>query len=146
MAQAIGLVLSGTLIAGAAMAGETPKAAPTQTVSVQGVQVAIDPATGRLREPTAAERAKLSQALLQRSASGSKSSLATGGRPRTEAEARSTFVKTRLSSGATVTRVTVPQNLMNSVVAERLPDGSVSVHHDDGQAHTNQAKAPEVTR
>ena len=139
LAQAFGLALSGTLVAGAAMAGETPKAEPVQTVMVQGVQVAIDPATGRLREPTAAERARLSAAMLQ-----PKSSLVAGGRPRTEAEARSTFVKTHLSSGATVTRVTVPQSLTNSVVAERMPDGGLNVHHDDG--HPSQAKAPEVTR
>lgn len=142
LAQALGLVLTGIFtVATAAQAAETPQATAPQTVMVQGVQVAIDPSTGRLREPTAAERAALSKAF-QVNASKSASLSA---QPRTAADAKSTFRTVSLSNGVHARAVRVPQELMSSVVAERQPDGSVSIHHDD---HGVQAapKAPEATR
>ncbi|HVI56466.1 MAG TPA: hypothetical protein VM621_15590 [Luteibacter sp.] len=146
LAQAIGLVLTGVFtVAGAVHAAETPQtnapAAAPQTVMVQGVQVAIDPATGRLREPTAEQRAALSKAFQIRS---TKASLLSG-QPRTATEARSTFRTVNLANGVRAKAVRVPQELMSSVVAERAPDGTISVHHDD---HGVQAApiAPEVTR
>lgn len=142
LAQALGLVLTGIFtVATAAQAAETPQATAPQTVMVQGVQVAIDPSTGRLREPTAAERAALSKAF-QVNASKSASLSA---QPRTAADAKSTFRTVSLGNGVHAKAVRVPQELMSSVVAERQPDGSVSIHHDD---HGVQAapKAPEVTR
>ncbi len=142
LAQALGLVLTGIFtVAGAASAAETSPAAAPQTVMVQGVQVAIDPSTGRLREPTAAERASLSKAF--QASGGNAASLST--QPRTAAEARSTFRTLSLGNGVHARSVRVPQELMNSVVAESMPDGSVAVHHDDHgvQPATN---APEVTR
>ena len=143
LAQAMGLVLTGVFtLATAAQAAEAPKTAPPQTVVVQGVQVAIDPATGRLREPTAEERAALSKAFGAQNVSASKLS---AGQPRTAAEAKSTFRSVSLDNGVRAKAVRVPQELMSSVVAERQPDGSLSVHHDD---HGVQAapKAPEVVK
>lgn len=145
LAQAVGLVLTGVFtLATAAQAADAPKTAAPQTVVVQGVQVAIDPATGRLREPTAEERAALSKAfgVQQQSATASKLS---AGQPRTAVEAKSTFRSVSLSNGVRAKAVRVPQELMSSVVAERQPDGSLSVHHDD---HGVQAapKAPEVVK
>lgn len=142
LAQALGLVLTGIFtVAGAASAAETSPATAPQTVTVQGVQVAIDPSTGRLREPTAAERASLAKAF--QANGGNAASLST--QPRTAAEARSTFRTLSLGNGVHAKSVRVPQELMNSVVAERMPDGSIAVHHDDHgvQPATN---APEVTR
>lgn len=142
LAQALGLVLTGIFtVAGAAHAADTPQATQPQTVMVQGVQVAIDPSTGRLREPTAAERAALSKAFQVRS---SRASSLTA-QPLTAADAKSTFRTVSLGNGVRAKAVRVPQELMSSVVAERAPDGTLSVHHDD---HGVQAapKAPEVTR
>ncbi|MDQ7994434.1 MAG: hypothetical protein AAGC76_01130 [Luteibacter sp.] len=142
LAQALGLVLTGIFtVATAAQAAETPQVTAPQTVMVQGVQVAIDPSTGRLREPTAAERAALSKAFQVNA--GKSASLSA--RPRTAADAKSTFRTVSLGNGVHARAVRVPQELMSSVVAERQPDGSVSIHHDD---HGVQAapKAPEVTR
>jgi len=82
LAQALGLVLTGIFtVAGAASAAETSPATAPQTVMVQGVQVAIDPSTGRLREPTAAERASLAKAF--QANGGNAASLST--QPRTAA-------------------------------------------------------------
>jgi hypothetical protein len=142
LAQAVGLVLTGIFTSvGVASAAETPQTAAPQTVTVQGVQVAIDPSTGRLREPTAAERAALSKAFQIRSAKAA----SLNAQPRTAAEATSTFRTVSLGHGVRAKAVRLPQELMSSVVAERMPDGSLAVHHDD---HGIQAspKAPEVTR
>jgi hypothetical protein len=142
LAQALGLVLTGIFtVAGAAHAADTPQATAPQTVMVQGVQVAIDPSTGRLREPTAAERAALSKAF---QVNAGKASALTA-QPRTAADAKSTFRTVSLGNGVRAKSVRVPQELMSSVVAERMPDGSIAIHHDD---HGVQAapKAPEATR
>jgi len=141
-AQAFGLVLTGVFtLAGAAHAADQAITAAPQTVMVQGVQVAIDPATGRLREPTAAERAALSRAFeVQQSKVSSLSA-----QPRTAADAVSTFRTVNLANGVRAQAVRVPQELMSSVVAERNADGSVSIHHDDHGVHA-APKAPEVTR
>jgi hypothetical protein len=63
-----------TLACGTALAGQLAKAPPPKaalkqsSVVFQGVQVAIDPRAGLLREPTAAERKAPSKAMLQRQA------------------------------------------------------------------------------
>ena len=142
LAQALGLVLTGMFtMAGAAQAADTPQATQPQTVVVQGVQVAIDPSTGRLREPTAAERDALSKAFQVRSSKAASALSA----PRTAADARATFRTVNLGNGVRAKAVRVPQELMSSVVAERTADGKLVVHHDD---HGVQAAptAPEVTR
>jgi hypothetical protein len=135
--RAAGLVLGGWVaLAGAAHADDAHAPAPS-TVVVQGVQVAIDPATGRLREPTAAERAALAKAF---GVNASKSAQLMA-QPRTAADARSTFRTVSLSNGVHAKAVKVPQELMSNVVAERQADGSLRVHHDD---HTTTA--PEVVK
>jgi len=143
LAQAVGLVLTGMLIAGAAHAADKPSNPATPQVrAVQaGQQVAIDPATGKIRAPTDAERAAYSKAFQARQSRVS--SLST--QPRTNADAVKTMRKVTLRSGGKATGVRLPQERMSSVVATRAADGSISIHHDD---HGAQAapKAPEVTR
>jgi hypothetical protein len=143
LAQAIGLVLTGMLMVGAAQAAETPSTQTTPHVrAVQaGQQVAIDPATGAIRAPTDAERAAYSKAFQARQSRVS--SLST--QPRTNADAVKTMRKVTLHSGAKATGMRLPQERMTSVVATRAADGSISIHHDD---HGAQAapKAPEATR
>ncbi|NID16169.1 post-PEP-CTERM-1 domain-containing protein [Luteibacter yeojuensis] len=144
LAQALGLVLTGMFtVAGAAYAADTPAAqAKPQAASGQAMQVvAVDPSTGQLRAPTAAERAAFSKAAQTRQARVS----ALTGQPRTNADAAKTARKITLRNGAKVTGMRVPLERMSSVVATRAPDGSLSIHHDD---HGVQAapKAPEATR
>jgi hypothetical protein len=142
LAQAAGLVLTGVFaFAGAVQAADTPQAAAPQAVVVQGVQVAIDPSTGRLREPTAEERAALAKAFGATQLNARSASAA----PRTAAEARSTFRKVSLGKGINAEAVRVPEDMMSSVVAERLPDGSLSIHHDDHGVQAAPA-APEVVK
>ena len=152
MIQSAGMSLLGVLLSGAMPLWAAQQAAePPETVSVQGVQVAIDPTTGRLREPTAAERAALSQALLERArqrrglqASGS------GGtafvRPLTVQEAQATTRKLRLRSGVEVTGVDVPQSLVSSLVAEQQADGSLRIQHQSETTTHAEGKASEVTQ
>jgi hypothetical protein len=143
LAQAIGLVLTGMLMAGAAQAADTPSTQATPKVrAVQaGQQVAIDPVTGAIRAPTDAERAAYSKAFQARQ--NRVSSLST--QPRTNADARTTIRKVTLHSGAKATGIRLPQERMSSVVATRAADGSISIHHDDHGAQV-APKAPEVTR
>lgn len=142
LAPVIGLVLTGMFTVGAVHATDTPSTqkAP-RAIAAQGVQVAIDPATGKLREPTAAERAAYSKAFQARQSRGT--SLST--QPRTNADAMKTIRQINTRSGAHATGMRLPQERMSSVVAARAADGSVSIHHDD---HGAQAapKVPEVTR
>ncbi|MEO7073153.1 MAG: hypothetical protein ABI300_09450 [Rhodanobacter sp.] len=124
------LALAGLFMATTAQAVE-PSAATQEQVTVQGVQVAIDPATGQLVAPTAAQRAALSRAMLQR-ANNQPRTLDTLGQPaapRTEAEARATFRAIRLKSGHQAVGMALPESLMSSLVAERRADGSLSIHH-----------------
>ena len=142
MAQAFGLVLTGVFaFAGAVQAADQAVSTAPQTVMVQGVQVAIDPATGRLREPTAAERAALAKAFQVQQDKVS----ALSAQPHTAADARSTYRTVNLANGVSAQAVRVPQELMSRIVAERNADGSVSIHHDDHGVHA-APKAPEVTR
>jgi hypothetical protein len=143
LARAISLVLTGMLVVGAAQAADTPSAQATPKLrTVQaGQQVAIDPATGKIRAPTDAERAAYSKAFQARQSRVS--SLST--QPRTNADAKTTIRKVTLSSGAKATGMRLPQERMSSVVATRAADGSISIHHDDHGAQV-APKAPEVSR
>ena len=143
LAQAIGLVLTGMLMVGAAQAADTPQNQATPKVrAVQaGQQVAIDPVTGAIRAPTDAERAAYSKAFQARQSRVS--TLST--QPRTNADAKQTIRKVNLSSGGKATGMRLPQERMSSVVATRAADGSISIHHDDNGAQV-APKAPEVTR
>jgi hypothetical protein len=144
LAQAIGLVLTGIFtVAGAVHAAETPaiQATPQVRAVQAGQQVAIDPATGKIRAPTDAERAAYSKAFQARQ--NRVTSLST--QPRTNADAVKTARKVTLQSGAKATGMRLPQERMSSVVATRAADGSISIHHDDHGAQV-APKAPEVTR
>lgn len=147
--QVLSLTFAGPLLMGSAAAEETPKQTTPQSVTVQGVQVAIDPVTGRLREPTAAEREALSKAMLQdaqrQSQSGSLSSNAFV-RPLTEQDAKATTRTLRLRNGVQVTGMDVPESLISSLVAEQQPDGSLRIHHDGEAAGKAAPKTQEVVR
>lgn len=139
MAQALGLVLAGVFVTTAVQAAD-PVAVSAQeaTVYVQGVQVAIDPATGHLVEPTAAQRTALSNAMAARAAIAAPRSIGTTPIPRNEAEARATFHTITLKNGHKAVGMALPENLMSSIVAERRADGSLSIHHEgDDNAATN---------
>lgn len=132
--QAIGLLLMAAF-ATASIAADERKAAPAST---QNQQVTFrDPATGRVRAPTDAELAELSRIAAQQSAA--QPSIG----PQTEADARATMRKVRLSTGLEVTVMDVPQSLETSVVAERGADGKYHVHHAGDHA---PAAAPEVSQ
>lgn len=132
--QAMGLLLM-AVFATASMAGEGRTAAPAST---QNQQVTFrDPATGRTRAPTEAELAELSRIAAQEAAT--QPSIG----PATEADARATMRKVRLSTGLEVTVMDVPQSLETSVVAERGADGKYRVHHAGDKP---RAAAPEVSQ
>ena len=133
--RAAGVALGASLIATGAIAAESsrqPARVSTPTVSYQGVQVSIDPATGRIRPPTDAERKALSTALGVQ-----------GARPRTEAEALSTLKRSR--TGRIAASIQVPESQFNYLVAERNADGTLRVHHQDGD-QDNDAAPQEVTK
>lgn len=143
------LAIAGTLFCGSACAAQQSRsAAPAKAGSAnravvfQGVQVAIDPATGRLREPTAAEREALSRAMLQKRAADAVKPLAAGERPRNAAEARATLKVRR--AGRVGMSMQVPEDQLNYLEATRKADGTLDVHHR-GDAKTNTG-AKEVTR
>ncbi|HEY2618132.1 MAG TPA: hypothetical protein VGI78_12390 [Acetobacteraceae bacterium] len=151
MIQTAGLSLAGWLLVGAvsAQAADQAAAGPQTTVAVQGVQVAIDPATGRLREPTAAERDALSKALIDQAMQNRSSQRNASGtdfvRPLTEQDARATTRKSRLSSGVEVTSVDLPESLVSSLVAEKQADGSLLIYHQGENAGDAKSKQ-EVSR
>jgi hypothetical protein len=144
MIRAMGLVMSGLFAAGAANAADQKSAPVAETVvSVQGVQVAIDRATGRLVAPTDAQRAALSKAMLDRAAAQAPAARGIRAVPRNETEALATKRTVHLKNGHTVVGYSVPENLMSSLVAERNADGSLNIHH---AGDNNQPKAVEVTK
>lgn len=116
------LLLAGLTVGFAANAGDTAPAGNGETVNgyYNGVTVAIDPATGRLRAPTAAE-----QAALRQSAAKSVRGPSASGMPRNQAEANKTI--RRLADGSVMAMV--PEDLMSQVVAVQKPDGSIHIQH-----------------
>lgn len=131
--RAAGLAVAASLIATGANAAESsrqPARVSTPTVAYQGVQVSIDPATGRIRPPTDAERQALSQAL---GVQGTREPP----RPRTEAEARSTLK--RSGTGRIAASMQVPESQFNYLVAERNADGTLRVHHQDADQASDAA-------
>ena len=119
------LLLAGLTVGFAANAGDT---APAETANgyYNGVTVAIDPATGRLRAPTAAE-----QAALRQSAAKTVRGPSASGMPRNQAEANKTI--RRLADGSVMAMV--PEDLMSQVVAVQKADGTIQIQHvgPDGQ-------------
>lgn len=130
-----------TLAAGTAMAGPPASKmskARQATVVQPGVQAAIDPATGRLRAPTAAERQALSNARVNTRSTGS----VAGQRPRTESEAMSTLKVNK--RGRLGRSLQVPESQFNYLTAQRNADGSVSIRHEGDADH--DAAPQEVTQ
>lgn len=119
-----GVALAGTVQAANA-AGKTAK--PT-TGYVNGVQVAIDPVTGRLRQPTAAQIRALRASVSQRTAKTGKPM------PKTRADAQRTVRKLR--DGSVIAEVS--EDMLSTMVAVRQPDGSVRVQHA-GDADVQEA-------
>lgn len=119
------LLLTGLAVGFAAHAGE-PAAAGTDNEAgyAPGMKAAIDPATGRLRQPSAAE-----MRALQAKASPSRMATLRGAIPRNEAEARKTVRK--LPRGGYAIRV--PEDRMSTVTAAVQADGSVQVRHADAE-------------
>ena len=146
LARAAAPMLLGLLVvaATATAAEQKPSAATPTSMNVQGVQVAIDPATGRLVEPTAEQRAALSRAMLEESinAPAARSGPRGTAAPRNEAEARRTLRTFRLKDGRRAMGMEVPENLMNNLRAERAADGSLHIHHEGDTPQT----ATEVTQ
>lgn len=117
------LLLAGLTAGFAAHAGE-PTAPAADTGFYNGVTVAIDPTTGRLRAPTAAEQAAL-RAKAPRAGAQSMSIAKPG--PKTRAEAERT---TRVHKDGHVS-MQVSDDMMTNVVATQQADGSIRIQHAD---------------
>lgn len=131
------LLLAGLTLGGAAYAGEPPANAPASDDATYsaGIQAAIDPATGQLRAPTAAEvRALKIQEGRMRVGTSSKL-------PRNEAEAMKT--QRALKNGGY--SVKVPEDRMSAMVATVQPDGSIVITHADENGHA-AVPAQEATK
>lgn len=116
------LLVSSLALASTAIAGETPAPAE-ENVYFHGVKVAIDPVTGKLRQPTPAEMRQL-RAVMPKAAKG----ISIGKpMPQTKAEAERTYRRSK--SG--VASVYLPESSMSNVVAVQNADGSISVQHTD---------------
>lgn len=121
------------LAAGFTLASTAYAAEPTQadtTLYFNGVKIAIDPATGRLRPPTAAESAALRASVTKMPTQRSKGKAM----PKTRAEANRTIRKMRDGS----VMATVSEDMMSTVVATRQADGTIRVQHE-GEATTQEA-------
>lgn len=120
------LLLAGLSAGFAAHAAEPVADETAATGSYAGVTVAIDPATGRLRAPTAAEQAELRAAVSTRLRKADPMSIARPG-PRTLAEARLTM--RRHPDG--MMSMFVPEDMMSQLTATQLEDGSIVIGHGD---------------
>lgn len=124
------LIGSALLAASAAHATDTP-AAPAATPTLEnGVRAYIDPATGKLRQPTGEERAaEARQAAADRKANAGK-----GRAPSITKRADGTLVA-----------VDNDGRFMESMVATRNADGSVSYAYLQGEVEAVPAAAPAPT-
>jgi len=120
------LLLTGISVGFAAQSGEPPATSET-TGTYNGVTVAIDPATGRLRAPTAAELAALRHAAPRTT---DRMSIAKPA-PKTRAEAARTI---RRHPNGSVT-MQVSEDMMSNVVAHRQADGTLRLDHVDADGH-----------
>lgn len=117
------------------------KAKQQATVAYHGVQVAIDPATGRMRTPTAADRQALREAIQRDQARSRATGYVAGQRPRTDSEALSTLKVSK--KGRIGMAMQVPESQFNYLTATQDADGRVHVRHEGD----SEAAAPqEVTR
>lgn len=121
-------LLSGLVAAMAVGATEAPQS--DSEVTVAGVKVGIDPATGKLRPLSSEERQQLGLAMrgnqqrrVEPAHAGKKGFVM----PRTEAEALAT--RRALPGGGTA--VQVPESRMSDLVVERAADGGLRIGHGD---------------
>ena len=124
-------LLSGLAAAMAVSATEVPQSGNAE-VTVAGVKVGIDPATGKLRPLSSEERQQLGLAM--RGSQQRRVEPAHVGKkgfvmPRTEAEALAT--KRALPGGGTA--VQVPESRMSDLVVERAADGALHIGHGDAE-------------
>jgi hypothetical protein len=128
-------LLSGLAFATAVGATEVPKQTSNEAYAYyNGVKVAVDPATGRLRQPTPAELQQLRTALpAQARATHERKA------PANEAEARKTLRK--VPAGGV--EIEIPEDRMSSVVATQRPDGTISIGHGDEAAPQDEGQANE---
>lgn len=135
------LLLAGLSAGFAAHAAEPVDATDTTTGSYAGATVAIDPATGRLRAPTAAEQAKLRTAVSSRLRTADPMSIAKPG-PKTRAEAERTMK--RHPDGRVSMQVS--EDMMSHVTATQLEDGSIVISHGDADGHAAPVTTVEAVR
>lgn len=135
------LMLAGLSAGFAAHAAEPAarKAPASATASHAGVTVAIDPATGRLRAPTASEQARLRTAVATRAGAAQPMSIAKPG-PKTRAEAERTFRRHRDGSFSMMTS----DDMMSYATATQREDGSIVIGHGDADGHAAPASTVEV--
>ncbi|MBJ6981771.1 hypothetical protein [Luteimonas sp. MC1572] len=127
------LLLAGLSAGFAAHASEPAVADSDATGSLAGVTVAIDPATGRLRAPTASELASL-RAAASRMRTDNSMSIAKPG-PKTRAEAERTM--RRHPDGRVSMQVS--DDMMSNVTATQQADGSIVITHGDHAPATEGA-------
>src|SRR5690606_15021305 len=137
------LLLAGLSAGFAAHAAEPATADAPATGSYAGVTVAIDPATGRLRAPTAAEQAALQKATVaaSRLRTADRMSIAKPG-PKTRAEAERTTKRHRDGRVS----MQVSEDMMSYVTATQLEDGSIVIGHGDAHGHAAPATTVESAR
>jgi hypothetical protein len=121
------LLMAGLAACMAAHAGE-PAPATEATGSYNGVTVAIDPATGRLRAPTPAEQAALRAKAPQATAARMSTAAAA---PKTRADAERT---TRRHADGHVS-MQVSEDMMSQVVATEQADGAILIQHTDADGN-----------
>lgn len=113
------------LVAGMGLAGVAHAGEPQDTtLYFNGVKVSIDPATGRLRQPTAEELKALRASVKQMPASRSLAKPI----PATRADAQRTIRKMR--DGSVMAQVS--EDMLNTVQATRNADGTLSFSESAG--------------
>jgi len=128
------LLVSGLVLASTAIAAETPAPAE-EAVYFHGVKVAIDPKTGKLRQPTPAEMRQLRMVV-------PKASGVSIGKPMPQSKAEAERTYRRSKSG--VASVYLPESSMSNVVAVQNADGSVSITHTDAAGTLPQPSSTEA--
>lgn len=127
------LLLAGAAASFGVHAGEPAPAGET-TGTFAGVTVAIDPSTGRLRQPTAAELAEL-RAKMPRASSGALPQYT----PKTRAEAERTM--RRHKDGHVSMQVS--EDMMSYLVATQQEDGTLRIQHVGADGHVAPATVQE---
>ena len=135
------LLLAGLSAGFAAHAAEPVADDTAATGTYAGVTVAIDPATGRLRAPTAAEQAQLRTAVSSRLRTADPMSIAKPG-PKTRAEAERTMK--RHPDGRVSMQVS--EDMMSYVIATQLEDGSIVITHGDADGNADATATVEAVR